>query len=290
MPAKKKRNPFGQSPWMRVQQETTQDPHLRRGLISKLSRTFEGTVVTFFTSPYDDRALIQDDDVELLESVLAAEHPTGKIILIINSAGGYALAAERFVNVCRAYSDDDFEVVVPHMAKSAATMICFGAKKIWMSNTSELGPVDPQVPYTDDFGKRHWLSAQEYIRSYQTLMRTAASGQTKRIEPYIQQLARYDSRYVEGLISATKLANDISVKLLKASMMSTKTEERIKRSIKMFLSQEVTQSHGRMIGPTAATRCGLNIGLIDIHSDLWKTVWELYVRGVIGQLRICAQS
>jgi hypothetical protein len=40
-----------------------------------------------------------------------------------------------------------FEVIVPHMAKSAATLICFGASCIHMGPTAELGPVDPQVKY-----------------------------------------------------------------------------------------------------------------------------------------------
>jgi ClpP class serine protease len=31
------------------------------------------------------------------------------------------------------------------MAKSAATMICLGSNAIYMSKTSELGPIDPQV-------------------------------------------------------------------------------------------------------------------------------------------------
>ena len=77
----------------------------------------------------------------MLESVLEVEHTSGRLVLIVNSPGGQALAAERIVNVCRAYSAGDFEVVVPHMAKSAATMICFGANRIHMSKTAQLGPV-----------------------------------------------------------------------------------------------------------------------------------------------------
>ena len=59
------------------------------------------------------------------------------------------MTAERIIRVCRAYSNNNFEVLVSKMAKSAATMICFGADKIHMSKTSELGLIDPQVVVTD---------------------------------------------------------------------------------------------------------------------------------------------
>lgn len=139
---------FTDSPFIRVQQETSQSPNLRRHLIQKIEDVCGAKILTFFTSFRSQDAQITDTDAEMFESILAAEHTSGgKIVLLINSPGGQGLAAERIVNVCRSYSNNQFEVLVPHMAKSAATMICFGASLIHMSPTAELGPVDPQVPY-----------------------------------------------------------------------------------------------------------------------------------------------
>jgi membrane-bound ClpP family serine protease len=41
------------------------------------------------------------------------------------------------------------DIVVPLAAKSAATVICLGAKEIVMTSFAELGPIDPimQHPY-----------------------------------------------------------------------------------------------------------------------------------------------
>ena len=72
----------------------------------------------YFTS-FRGQGQIDDSDAEMLESVLNAEHDGGPLLLVVNSPGGQALAAERIVNICRSYSDDRFEVLVPHMAKSA---------------------------------------------------------------------------------------------------------------------------------------------------------------------------
>jgi hypothetical protein len=221
-------------PWVRVQAEIHQGPELRVGLIRTIEQHFDAQAYTFFTSFTDQGAQITDEDAEMLESILAVEHKGGRILLVLSSPGGQALAAERIVNVCRSYSEGEFEVLVPHMAKSAATMICFGASAIHMSRTAELGPVDPQVPYKDDQGQWRWISAQEYVRSYNKLFNEARSGEHARIEPYIQQLNRYDSRFVEGLISAQNLSENISVRLLKSGMMASKTEKDIKKAIDVF--------------------------------------------------------
>ncbi len=164
---------------MNVQREVSQAPELRTALLKKLERHFGARVVSFFTSFSKGAGQIVDADAEMLESVLEVEHTSGRLVLIVNSPGGQALAAERIVNVCRAYSAGDFEVVVPHMAKSAATMICFGANRIHMSKTAELGPVDPQVPYKDDAGNERWISAEEYVRSKRSSRRRSSRGTSR---------------------------------------------------------------------------------------------------------------
>jgi hypothetical protein len=267
------------SPFVKVQKEVGQHPGIRQRLIKKLEADFGARVITYFTSFQNPNAYISDSDAEMLESLLAVEHDKGKIILILSSPGGQALAAERIVNVCRAYSDDAFEVVIPHMAKSAATMICFGASKLYMSKTAELGPVDPQVAFKDEaLGGVRWISAEEYVRSYQTLFDAASDGKAKKIEPFLQQLQRYDSRTIESLRSAQSLAKAISVRLLKSGMMSELTESKIVESIQVFLSQQKTSDHGRMIAYAEAKECGLKIEPLDLHSARWNNLWELYVR------------
>lgn len=263
---------------MTVHAEVNQHSDLRTPLIQRIGEQFKATVITFFTCFNDEKTMITDDDAEMLESVLTAENGLEKLVLVINSPGGSGLAAERIANVCRQYSKGNFEVIVPHMAKSAATTICFAAKTIHMSRTAELGPVDPQVPYLDDQNRQRWISADEYVRSYESLMEAASGGKFKRIEPFLQQLNRYDARFVESVKSARKLSEDISIRLLQSGMMKGKTSAAIKRQIDVFLTQERTASHGRMIHCDVARECGLNINVIDLRSKLWDDIWELYVR------------
>jgi S-adenosylmethionine hydrolase len=62
-------------------------------------------------------------------------------------------------------------------------------------------------------------------------------------------------------------------------MMKGKSVATIKKKIKIFLEPEAgTLAHGRPIyGPEAAD-CDLEIEPIDVKSDIWKHIYELYVR------------
>lgn len=267
------------NPWLCVRHEILQGWELRKELISRIEDHLKGKVIVFFTSFQSESAGIDDKDAEMLENILSTERQQRRLLLILSSAGGDGLAAERIVNVCRSYSKGDFEVIVPHMAKSAATLICFGAGRVHMSRTAELGPVDPQVKYVNnEFDRRVPISAEEYVRSYEQLMDRGTSGRAKQLEPILLQLQRYDARFIEQLRSWQALSESISLRLLKSGMMKKYSETEIKRRISAFLVQKKTRSHGRMITMVEAAKCGLVIDEIELGSELWSWIWELYIR------------
>lgn len=263
----------------RVQEEVSQGQETRKGLYQQLEAQLPGKkVVAFFTS-FVWPVVLQDGDADMLEEILRNTlDDSNQLVLILNCPGGDALAAERVISVCRSYSKDGFIVIVPKMAKSAATMICLGANEIWMSPTSELGPIDPQIPVWNDSGTSvKYLAAHEIIESYNDLVK--AANETKgRIEPYLQQLARYDSRDIRRIVSAQKLSESIAVRSLQSGYMKGKTESQIKKKIKPLLEPTYAKVHGRPFYPDLATKCGLPVKLQDIRSEIWQDVWELYVR------------
>ncbi|HVZ79347.1 MAG TPA: ATP-dependent Clp protease proteolytic subunit [bacterium] len=269
---------FKDSPFNKLISEVNQAPEIRQGVIREIEKHLKGQVVTFFTSFSKPDVMITDGDAEMLESVLSAETKDKKLYLILNSPGGDILAAERIVNLCRSYFPDGFEVIVPHMAKSAGTIICFGADAIHMSQTSELGPTDPQFLYVDDKGKQQASSAQDYIVSYETLFNEARSGQYPAIQPYMQQLDKYDARLVQEMKVAQLLSRDVAVRLLQKSMMKGKKDDEIIKAIEIFLTQEKSLSHGRMITREDVRATGLNVLDINIRTKEWDCLWELYVR------------
>ncbi|RJO61106.1 hypothetical protein C4544_03705 [candidate division WS5 bacterium] len=232
-------------------------------------------LVAFFTS-FTFPVLIEDQDADMLEEVLTNSSMDNKhLVLLLNSPGGEALAAERIVNICRTYSINGFSVIVPKMAKSAATMICLGANKIGMS---KIGPIDPQILIRDEKGEPFkYQAAHEIIESYMELLISA--NKTKgRIEPFLQQLARYDARDIRNIKSAQDLSESIALTSLRNGMLSKYNESKIKNKIRPFLDPKYTKSHGRPIYYNIAQKCGLTVELYENNSDVWKDIWQLYVR------------
>ncbi len=261
--------------YAKVMQEVHQHHSSRKELyndIGKLLGKDKFFVAAFFTSFVFDVQL-QNADVDMVEEVLQNVDLDGKhLVLILNCPGGDGLAAERLINVCRSYSTDGYTVLVPKQAKSAATMICLGAKRIIMSQTSELGPIDPQI-----FAGSKWYAAHEIIEAYKELIDKAVSSKG-RIDPFLQQLQRMDATQIRWIKSAQELSENIAIKTLSTGVMKGKTETAIRKKIKPFLDPTFTKSHGRPIYHDVATECGLDVQVEKLKGPLWEKVWELYIR------------
>lgn len=258
-------------------EEINEAPPARQKIISQLERELGGrSVVTYFTS-FRYPVMMDDSDADILEDVLKNCDLSQGLVLVINSPGGDGLAAEKIVTVCRAYTNGDFEVLVPKRAKSAATMVCLGAKKIRMSKTSELSAIDPQVIHSLETGEKR-ISVHSIVESYRELLTEAVNCEDKNITPYLQQLAHYNYADIKELEKSQKLVEKMAVDILKTGMMSSFTKKDIAKKIRVFTDPSVTGHHGRGINLETARKCGLNIEEINAGSRLWQLAWELYVR------------
>lgn len=68
----------------------------------------------------------------------------GRIALLIDSPGGYAVYAYKLAKLLKNHSGG-FTAVVPQYAKSAATLLTLGAERIILPRDGELGPLDAQL-------------------------------------------------------------------------------------------------------------------------------------------------
>ncbi|MBO1224139.1 MAG: hypothetical protein JYX80_06900 [Candidatus Scalindua sediminis] len=117
----------------KVLDEQRQGHETRRKIFVELEKKLQKPVISFFTS-FVYPVMIEDQDVDMLEGLLQKMDLSNGLAVVISSPGGSGLAAERIINICRSYSEtNEFTVIVPNKAKSAATMVCFGAKEIIMS-------------------------------------------------------------------------------------------------------------------------------------------------------------
>jgi len=275
----------------KVISERNQDHTTRRHLFHELEILLGRPVVTLFTS-FTYPVMLGDKDIDMLAGILQTMNLSKGIGLVISSPGGDGLAAERLINVCRSYSSTgDYWAIVPGKAKSAATMACFGASKIYMGPTSELGPVDPQVKLVEGDSVK-LFSVYNIVESYKELFVQAAKAQGN-LEPYLQQLAHYDARQIREFESALSLSEDISINALLSGMMSKSSNKEIKQKIAIFLTPKDKKMHGRPIFRDEASTCGLNVEMIDGQSKLWRLIYELYIRTnefVSAQVSKCIES
>jgi ClpP class serine protease len=253
-----------------------QGPSTRKRLYQQLEQEIGRPIISFFTS-LTRQSMLEDTDADLLEGILQNMDLSKGFALFLSSYGGYGEAAERIVNVCRnASGTGEFWAIVPGKAKSAATMVCFGSSKIWMGASSELGPIDPQLTIIED-GRRKSFSVWNIVRSYEDLFKRAVREQGN-LEPYIQQLQKYDYREIQEFQSAILLSEDIAVRSLKSGMMRRKAERTIKSQIKIFLTPQRTKSHGRPIYRDEAKGCGLVIEPMETSTKIGQLVYELHLR------------
>lgn len=166
--AKQKLNPV----ILQVLIEQNQAHETRKRIFEDLEKELGRPIISYFTS-FKYPVMIEDADADMLEGVLQKMDLSNGLALFISSPGGDGLAAERIINVCRNYSQNrGYWAIVPGKAKSAATMICFGASKIIMGASSELGPIDPQLTVSEN-GVVKRFSVFNIVKSYENLFKKA---------------------------------------------------------------------------------------------------------------------
>jgi ClpP class serine protease len=100
--------------------------------------------------------------VTLLEELLTDAEKDQPLHLFLSSPGGDGEVAVRLVRALQARCSE-LTIIVPGMAKSAATIICLGADHILMGPASDLGPVDPQFQIG-----AHLVGAKEIERAVES--------------------------------------------------------------------------------------------------------------------------
>lgn len=226
-----------------ISSERGQSHELRKPLLETIGQYFKSSVLSFYGSFDHWQAGINSEDVSIIKDILFSLGKSSRLLLIIHSPGGDPLAAERIIKICSESSTEPFEVLVPDKAKSAATMICLGAGKIYMTPTSELGPIDVQIPWNN-----HLLPAHIVIKSYDDLMEKGQKiPANQRLEPILQQLQSYQDAEIENLRLLRDLSKEIAAKVLSAGMMKDVPTDDYTLLLKQFLNPEELKTHSRPI-------------------------------------------
>ena len=207
------------------------------------------------------------DLVRLLETVV----PGARITLLLDSPGGDVDAAEKVVHVLReacaplAGSAGDLEIVVPNAAKSAATLIALGADRILMSDSSELGPIDPQLQVAGGGS----VPVFALIRAYEEAERRCVQHPDN--SAFAAELGRFDPILVAEMRQAVERARVCAENLLKRQGANYTAVSEALMDIRRF------PSHGQMIDWRTAKAIGIpHVHHVARNNPLWQQYWRLY--------------
>jgi hypothetical protein len=154
-----------------------------------------------------------------------------------------------------------------------------------MGYTSELGPIDPQVPIAVS-GTTQWVSAFSFVEARDKLLEQIAKA-TKKKEPTVgllTQLAGLNIPFTNEMEKQIEFAKKTAITLLDKHMLvpiHTKPIQRHKESISIaekLLSKALFPTHGYYISGQTAKEMGLQVELLDKGDPLWERIWEYYIR------------
>ena len=204
--------------------------------------------------------------VDMLHNVTPGE----PIDLMLHTPGGDVDAAEKLITLVRSATGEQgqLRVIVPDYAKSAGTLMALGANTIVMSDSSELGPIDPQVSLKDGNGNDVIHSVLTYLNAFQEArqsLRDAPDDPANRIS-----FEKFDPTMVRKFSSVRDRARLFAENLLKRRGLN------FSKIASDLMDINAYPSHGQMIGWEAAQKIGLNVSYVPLTGSLWRKYWSLY--------------
>lgn len=204
--------------------------------------------------------------VDMLHNV----NPGDPIDLLLHTPGGDVDAAEKLIGLVRSATGEEGElrIIIPDYAKSAGTLMALGANAIVMSDSSELGPIDPQVSSRDGNGSDVVYSVLTYLNAYDAArkaLRDTPDDLAARIT-----FEKFDPTIVSKFQSVRDRARSFAENLLKRRGMN------FSKIASELMDINKYQSHGQMIGWETANEMGLTITYMQSTDPVWRKYWTLY--------------
>ncbi|KWV54715.1 hypothetical protein AS156_07050 [Bradyrhizobium macuxiense] len=204
--------------------------------------------------------------VDMLHNV----NPGDPIDLLLHTPGGDVDAAEKLIGLVRSTTGEQgqLRVIIPDYAKSAGTLMALGANAIVMSDSSELGPIDPQVSSRDGNGSDVVYSVLTYLNAYDAArkaLRDTPDDLAARIT-----FEKFDPTIVRKFQSVRDRARSFAENLLK------RRGKNFSKIASELMDINKYQSHGQMIGWETANEMGLTITYMPSTDPVWRKYWALY--------------
>ena len=251
----------------------------RSEIVGRIEAMRDSRVLVYVTS---DRApapaQIGDDAVRPMFDHLRSIGHTPKLDLFIYSRGGAIDVPWRIATALRQVSDE-WNVLVPFRANSAATLLALGADGIVMGRQGELGPIDPQLSIkrvVPDSGGgqtvvQEQISAEDVLAYTRFVQDRAGLSDQEALSSALSKLTERLDAVVLGNVYRTHThIRDVAQRMIRSR--KEPGSEQDMRVIIETLAERV-YAHGHAIGLTEAAAIGLPVTAADDELD--AAMWDL---------------
>jgi len=247
------------------------DRYQRQALIRKIEEVHRTALICFVSG---NRASIDRDDTVFFVDLLHNVQRGQDLDLMLHTGGGDIDAAEKLITLVHTWvGTARLRVIVPDYAKSAGTLMSLGADSIVMSDTSELGPIDPQVILRDANGNAIPHSVQNHLDAYEALVETLKANPEDSAARVL--LTKFDPATVKLLEAVRERARKFAETQLQTGMFRSKVGN-FTAIAQNLLDTTRWSTHGQMIGWQAASEMGLTVDYCEPTSERWQAYWQLY--------------
>jgi len=214
-------------------------------------------------------AVIDRDDTAGFMEILHNISPETNIDLLLHTRGGDVDAAEKLLTLVQAtVGGGELRVIIPDFAKSAGTLMALGADMLIMSDSSELGTIDPQIWSDDGRGNEICHSVLSYLDAFKIQSEALRKNPDDPV-----------ARLMLNKIDPTTLRNFEAIR----DRARNFAEDQLKRKGRNFsqiasalLDTTRWPSHGQMIKWQDVRDLGLTVDYLSQRSERWLAYWRLY--------------
>ncbi len=245
-------------------------------LISEFRKIRKNISIQILLNPLDRRGVDVVFDIirnpQFLEECKKFENPDD-VDVIIDSFGGDADAAYHMAKLIDGHFKGNIKYVVPRFAKSAATLMVCGGNKIVMGETSELGPLDPQIRQDDG----SYISAKAVQATLELIKKHLNKEDKHGLELATILASRINPLILGQYESSIDIAKEYQRELLMMRMLKSKKKADVDKIVERFATGYT--HHSRVITCVEAKDIlgEENIEILASNSQEWNLLWEFYL-------------
>ena len=247
----------------------------RQDIIRQIQSTTKRRLICYVAGSSRQCLINRSDTVPFVDLLHNVQHGES-VELLLHTSGGNVDIAEKLMRLVRSRVGQDAEirVIVPDFAKSAGTVMVLGADCVVMSDSSELGPIDPQMEFPDSHGNVRLHSVQTYLDAYEEHYRIISENPDNVASKIM--LGKIDPDTVTLCQAVMARARQSAEYLLMHGMF--RKGGNITQTVSKLLDTKRWLSHSQMISWADANdpEIGLIVEYLRQDDDLWQAYWRLY--------------